>query len=90
MSFNRAKNEKSKNQNLGRQSREMGKSLARERNFERNIGREDKFRVSGGSDFQSWTDESPFASDDRTYGMERTSESEDRAETKCDGNERLM
>ena len=28
-------------------------------------------------------------SDDRTYGMERTSESEDRVETECDGNEGL-
>ena len=44
-----------RNQNPGRQSREMGKSLGRERNFEevcfgleRNIGREDEFRVSGG------------------------------------------
>ena len=27
-------------------------------------------------------------SDDLTYGMERTSESEDRVETECDGNER--
>ena len=27
---------------------------------------------------------------DRAYGMERTSESEDRAETECDGNERLL
>ena len=29
-------------------------------------------------------------SDDRTYGMERTSESEDRLETECDGNEKLL
>ena len=29
-------------------------------------------------------------SDDRTYGMERTSESEDCVETECDGNERLL
>ena len=29
-------------------------------------------------------------SDDRTYGMKRTSESEDRVGTECDGNERLL
>ena len=29
-------------------------------------------------------------SDDLTYGMERTSESEDHVETECDGNERLL
>ena len=64
----------------------MGKSLGRERNFEecvlsleRNIGREDEFRVSGGSEFQSrgpMTEKALLPSDDRTYGMERTSESE--------------
>ena len=69
----------------------MGKSLERERNFEevcfepgRNIGREDEFRVSGGSEFQSrgpMTEKALLPSDDRTYGMERTSESEDRVET---------
>ena len=59
--------------------------------LERNIGREDEFRVSGGSEFQSHGPmTSPFASDDLTYGMERTSESEDRVETECDGNERLL
>ena len=78
----------------------MGKSLGRERNFEevcfepeRNIGREDEFRVSGGSEFQSrgpMTEKALLPSDDRTYGMERTSESEDRVETECDGNERLL
>ena len=78
----------------------MGKSLGRERNLkrcvlslERNIGREDEFRVSGGSEFQSlgpMTVKALLPSDDRTYGMERTSESEDRVETECDGNERLL
>ena len=78
----------------------MGKSLRRERNFEevclsleRNIGRKDEFRVSGWSEFQSrgpMTEKAPLLSDDRTYGMERTSESEDRVETECDGNERLF
>ena len=65
--------------------------------MERNIGREDEFRVSGGSEFQSpgpMTEKallpSTMPSDDRTYGMERTSESEDRVETECDGNERLL
>ena len=60
--------------------------------LERNIGREDEFRVSGGSEFQSrgpMTEKALLPSDDRTYGMERTSESEDRVETECDGNERL-
>ena len=61
--------------------------------LERNIGREDEFWVSGGSEFQSrglMTEKALFPRDDRTYGMERTSESEDRVETECDGNERLL
>ena len=78
----------------------MGKSLGRECNFEevcfeleRNIGKEDEFRVSGGSEFQSrgpMTEKALLPSDDLTYGMERTSESEDLVETECDGNERLL
>ena len=57
--------------------------------LERNIGREDKFRVSGGSEFQSrgpMTEKAVLPSDDLTYGMGRTTESEDRVETECDGN----
>ena len=52
-------------------------------NLERNSGREDEFRVSGGSEFQSrgpMTEKTLLPNDDRTYGMERTSESEDRVE----------
>ena len=61
--------------------------------LEWNIDREDEFQVSGGSEFQS---RGPMAvkallpSDDLTYGMERTSESEDLVEIECDGNERLL
>ena len=61
--------------------------------LERNIGKEDEFRVSGGSEFQSrgpMTEKALLPSDDLTYGMERTSESEDLVETECDGNERLL
>ena len=61
--------------------------------LERNIGREDEFRVSGGSEFQScgpMTGKALLPSDDLTYGMERTSESEDLVETECDRNERLL
>ena len=61
--------------------------------LERNIGKEDEFRVSGGSEFQSrgpMTEKALLRSDDRTYGMERTSESEDLVETEYDGNERLL
>ena len=61
--------------------------------LEQNIGREDEFQVSRGSEFQSrgpMTEKTLLPSDDRTYGMERTSESEDRVETECDGNERLL
>ena len=65
--------------------------------LERNIGREDEFRVSGGGGVNSrgvprgpMTEKALLPSDDRTYGMERTSESEDRVETECDGNERLL
>ena len=60
------------------------------------VGKEFEFRVSGGSEFQSrgpMTEKALLPSDDLTvltYGMERTSESEDRVETECDGNERLL
>ena len=60
--------------------------------LERNIGKENKFRVSGGSKFQSrgpMTKKVILPSDDRTHGIERTSESEDLVETECEGNERL-
>ena len=60
--------------------------------LERNIGREDKFRVSGGSEFQScgpMTEKAFLLSDDLTYGMERTSESEDHVETECDENSEM-
>ena len=61
--------------------------------LERNIGKEDEFRVSGGSEFQSrgpMTEKALLPRDDLTYGMKRTSESEDLVETECDGNERLL
>ena len=35
------------------------------------------------------TEKASLPSDDRTYGMERMSESENLVETECDGNERL-
>ena len=62
--------------------------------LERNIGKEDEFRVSGagGSEFQSrgpLTEKALLPSDDRTYGMERTSE-KDCVETECDEKERLL
>ena len=62
-------------------------------NLERDIGKEDEFRVSGGSEFQSrgpMTEKALLPSDDLTYEMERTSELEDLVETECDGNERLL
>ena len=63
-------------------------------NLERNIGKEDEFRVlSGGSEFQSrepMTEKALLPSDDRTNRMERTSESEDPVETEFGGNERLL
>ena len=58
--------------------------------LEQNIGREDEFRVSGGSEFQSrgpMTEKALLPSDDQTYGMERTSETEDLLKTECDGND---
>ena len=61
--------------------------------LERNIGKEDQFRVSGGSEFQSrepMTEKALLSSDDWSNRMERTSESEDRVETEFDGNERLL
>ena len=59
---------------------------------ERNIGKEDEFLVSEGSEFQRrgpMTEKALLPSDD-PYGMERTSESEDLVETECEGNERLL
>ena len=61
--------------------------------MERKIGKEDEYRVSGGSEFQRrgpMTDKALLPSVDLTYGMERTSESEDLVETECDGNERIL
>ena len=61
--------------------------------LERNIIKEDEFRVSGGSEFQSrgpMTEKALLPSDNLTYGMERTSESEDLVETEYDRNERLL
>ena len=75
------------------------RSLGRECNFEEvcfELGLEywQRRRVSSvrGSEFQSrgpMTEKALLPSDDRTYGMERTNESEDLVETVCDGNERL-
>ena len=63
---------------------EMGKSLGGNAilkrwvlSLERNIGREDEFRVSGGSEFQSlgpMTEKANLSSDDLIYGMETTKE----------------
>ena len=61
--------------------------------LERNIGKEDQFRVSGGSEFQSRepvTENAFLSSDDRSNRMERSSESKDLVETEFDGNERLL
>ena len=94
--------ENSKNQNPGRQSGEMEKTVGRESNFAEIILCFDrawngilvkKTRLSGVSEFHSrrpLTEKAPLPSDDRTYGMERTSESEDLVETECDRNERLV
>ena len=52
--------------------------------LEQNISKEDEFRVSGGSEFQScgpMTEKTLLPSDDLTYGIERTSESKDLVET---------
>ena len=78
----------------------MGENLGRECNFEEvcfepgtEDGKEFKFQVSIGSEFQSrgpMTENTLSPSDDLTYGMERTSESEDLVETECDENERLL
>ena len=78
----------------------MGKRLGRERIFEEVcfesgtkylLVEKTSFGYQG-SEFQSrgpMTEKALLPSDDRTYGMERTSESEDRVETECDVNERL-
>ena len=61
----------------GRWEREGGNAILKRcvLSLERNIGREDEFRVSGGSEFQRrgpMTEKALLPSDDRTYGMERT------------------
>ena len=61
--------------------------------LEENTGAEDKFWASGGSEFQShgtMTEEALLPSDNRTYGMEKTSESEDLVETESDKYGRLL
>ena len=61
--------------------------------LERKIGKEDQFRVSGVSEFQSpepITEIALLSSDHRSNRMERTSESEDLVGTEFDGNERLL
>ena len=61
--------------------------------LERNIGKKDELRVSGGSEFQSrepMTEKALLPSDDRSNRMERTSESEDLVETEFIGNEKLL
>ena len=42
-------------------------------NLEKNIGREDEFRVSGGSEFRRgpMTEKALLPSDDLTYGIEK-------------------
>ena len=58
--------------------------------LERDIGKDDEFWESGGSEFQSrgpMTEETLLPSDDRTYGMERSNESEDLVEAERGGNE---
>ena len=60
--------------------------------LERNIVKENEFRVSGGSELQirgPMTEKVLLPSDDVIYGMERMSESADLVETEYDGNERL-
>ena len=57
------------------------------------IGKEFEFRVSGGSEFQSrgpMTENALLPSDDLTYGMEKTRESEDLVETECGRNETIV
>ena len=61
--------------------------------LERNIGKEDEFRVSRGRELQSrgpMTEKALLTSDDPTNRMEKTSESEDLVETEFVGNEKLL
>ena len=82
--------------NPGRCERAYGGNAILKRcvlSLERKTGKEFEFRVSGRSEFQSrgpMTENALLPSDDLTYGMERTSESEDLVETECEGNERLL
>ena len=77
----------------GRWERAQGGNAICVLSLERNIGREDEFRVSGGSEFQSrgpMAEKALLPSDNLTYGMERTRESENRVETERDGKETLL
>ena len=61
--------------------------------FERNVKRDNKLRVSGGREFQSlgaMTENALLPRDVRTYGMERTDESDDLVDWELDGKERLL
>ena len=58
--------------------------------LEGDIG-EEEFWISGGSEFQDQRQKNPvLPREDRTYGTERTSESEDHVKTEYDGNERRL
>ena len=61
--------------------------------FERNVETDNELRVSGGREFQSlgaMTEKTRLQGDVRTYGMDRTDESEDFVHREREGKERLL
>ena len=56
--------------------------------FERNVERDNELRVAGGREFQSlgaMTGKAFLTRDVRTYGMDRTNESDNLVDIKIDG-----
>ena len=61
--------------------------------FERNVETDNELRVSGGREFQSlgaMTEKALLPRDVRTYGMDRTDESDDLVDREGEGKERLL
>ena len=61
--------------------------------FERNVETDNELRVSGGREFQSlgaMTEKALLPRDFRTYGMDRTDESDDLVDREWEGKDRLL
>ena len=78
-------------QMIGRERIQEGKRWVL--SFERNVETDNELRVSGGREFQSlgaMTEKALLPRDVRTYGMDRTDESDDLVDREWEGKERLL